>query len=103
MILKMLTQIRKDSETDCFAARCPELDIYSAGRTADDAKDALRDAVLGFMTICAERGILLQELRKRGLVVIQSFDELPDDQIEVPLSLIIMGEEARARNQASTA
>ena len=71
-------QIREDAETKCFVSYSPGLDIYSAGKTRMEAKDALRSAADLFIRICHERGILWHVLQSRG------FGQLAQGQYPTP-------------------
>lgn len=64
--------ITYDGATDGYTAECPQLGILSAGRTVEEARDAIRDAVDGFLQICSERGTLDEVLQDRGVVLDQS-------------------------------
>lgn len=59
--------ITHDSVSDCYLSECPQLGVASAGNTIEDAKVALRDAVDGFLKVCADRGTLEKVLRDRGV------------------------------------
>ena len=63
--------ITYDGVTDGYTAECPQLGILSAGRTVEEAKDAILDAVDGFLQICSERGTLDKVLRDRRVVLDQ--------------------------------
>ena len=58
--------IREDRQTTSFVSYCPTLDIYSAGRTRVDAKKALSEAVVTYVRLCYERGILGRILKEKG-------------------------------------
>jgi len=60
--------IREDRQTRCFVAYCQTLDLYSAGRTRIDAKKALTSAVVTYVRICYERGILGRILKDKGFL-----------------------------------
>src|SRR5262245_10932265 len=65
-------QIREDRQTRCFVSLCPALDLYSAGRTRIDAKKALSAAVLMYVRICYERGILGRIMKDMGFIPTQA-------------------------------
>ena len=60
--------IREDRQTQSFLTYCPFLDLYSAGRTRVEAKNALTSAVDSYIRICYERGILGRLLRDKGFL-----------------------------------
>ena len=51
---------RKDAET--FVASCPELDIFSYGRTLEAAVDRLKRVVNFYLESADEMGVTLEEL-----------------------------------------
>ena len=53
-------------EGDWFVAHCPPLDIYTQGRTLEEAKKNLIEASELFIISCLERGTLEQALRELG-------------------------------------
>ena len=84
-------RVRYDEEADCYLSHCPELRIYSAGRTDRDARKALLSAVAGFVEVCAKRGILWRELSTRGVSVTLPAQPIEDDKrfwLQVPLCLV---------------
>ena len=72
--LKLSGVITRDSVAGCYLSECPQLGVASAGNTAQEAKNALQDAVGGVLQVCSERGTLGKVLRDRG-VVLNHFDE----------------------------
>jgi hypothetical protein len=64
--------IREDRQTRSFVSYCQTLDMYSAGRTRIDAKKALTSAVLTYVRLCYERGILGQVLKDKGFAAAPS-------------------------------
>ena len=65
-------QLREDKQTNCFVSYCPALDIYAAGNTRPEAKDALRATIELFIRICYERAIFGVALRQRGFTAAES-------------------------------
>ncbi|MEK8022701.1 MAG: hypothetical protein AAB229_02730 [Candidatus Hydrogenedentota bacterium] len=51
---------RKDTET--FVASCPELDIFSYGRTLESAVDRLKRVVSFYLESADEMGVSLEDL-----------------------------------------
>jgi len=64
--------LREDKDTNCFVTYCPALDLYSAGKTRPEAKDALRNTVALFISICYDRGIFDKVLRDQGFGVAEA-------------------------------
>lgn len=64
--------IREDRQTRSFVSYCPTLDLYSAGRTRIEAKKALTGAVVSYVRLCYERGILGNILRDKGFLAAPS-------------------------------
>lgn len=58
--------LREDVDTKAFVAYCPPLDLYTAGRTRDEGRQALRSGAEMFIRLCYDRGILERVLRARG-------------------------------------
>jgi predicted RNase H-like HicB family nuclease len=54
----------KEGET--YVAYVPELDVSSCGRTNDEARKNIRDAVQGFLETSAEMGMLDEILEEAG-------------------------------------
>src|SRR5688500_9898269 len=67
-------QLREDKQTNCFVSYCPALDIYAAGKSRPEAKDALRATIALFIQICYERGIFGVALRERGFLAAEGGD-----------------------------
>jgi predicted RNase H-like HicB family nuclease len=53
-------------EGDTYVAYVPELDLSSCGRTSDDARRNIRDAVTGFLETSAAMGALVEILKEAG-------------------------------------
>lgn len=58
--------VKKDEEAGCFVAWCPTVDIYSAGNTDEEAKDAMESALVMFIKHCYMRNVLNDVLKNRG-------------------------------------
>lgn len=63
--------VHRDDASGLFVSKCPELDICSQGRTEDEAKAALEDALDLYVTHCVRRGILFDILKQRGIGVVE--------------------------------
>ncbi|MBN1662883.1 MAG: type II toxin-antitoxin system HicB family antitoxin [Deltaproteobacteria bacterium] len=77
-----------------YVANCPVLDISSQGKTEDDAKKNLSEAIASFMISCHERGTLDAVLKNCGFVPDYSTPPISPmvedtDYIDVPLPFII--------------
>jgi len=57
---------RHDQDTGVFVGYCPALNIYSQGRSADEADQAVMSAVSMFVGVCYGRGILHGFLNEKG-------------------------------------
>jgi predicted RNase H-like HicB family nuclease len=78
---------RKDDDTGAFVSCCPALEIFSQGKTEEDAKRALTSAVTLYIKHCHKRGIFERVLSQRGGQIINS-GELPSN--ELPSSIPAM-------------
>ena len=109
MEILMSGWVRRDEGANCFLSHCPELGIYSAGRTGEDAKRALLSAVVGFIRICDNRRILYRELMSRGFAVVDNAPAMhaePQETQSFPLNVplcLVAGEHARAAHQTVAA
>lgn len=61
--------VKYDQIARCFCSYCPELDLYSAGDSENEAAEALLEAVMLFIKHCSQDEILDEALQKRGLTV----------------------------------
>jgi predicted RNase H-like HicB family nuclease len=53
-----------------YVSSCPLLDVYSQGRTREEARRNIVDALASFLMSCYERGTLDAVLRDAGLVAV---------------------------------
>jgi len=60
-----------------YVSSCPLLDVYSQGRTKEEAEQNIIDALASFLMSCYERGTLDAVLREAGLVAVAQ-PEAPD-------------------------
>lgn len=58
--------IREDKDSKSFVSYCPALELYSAGRTRVEAREALTSAISMYLRICYERKVLGKELHERN-------------------------------------
>ena len=72
--------IREDKETNAFVSYCPALDLYSAGKTRIDAKNALKSAVTMFVKLGFERQILGKLLHERGFMAADDGPQRTDSE-----------------------
>lgn len=64
-------EIWKDKETNCYIVHVPQLDVFSSGKTPEQARKNIKDAVKGFLKTANEIGTLKQILEEAGF----SFDK----------------------------
>lgn len=57
--------VKKDGEW--YISSCPPLDVFSQGRTEDEAMSNLTEALVEFFASCYERGTLNAVLREAGI------------------------------------
>lgn len=53
--------VKKSAATDLFIGRCEALDLMSQGRTEEEARVSIEDAVRLYLKHCALRGIAVRE------------------------------------------
>jgi predicted RNase H-like HicB family nuclease len=63
-----------------WVAGCQLLDVYSQGKTRDEAKKNLKEALFAWVESCLERGTLDEALRQCGLQKIRPAKIRPGDQ-----------------------
>lgn len=96
--------VRKDEPLGVYVAYCPALQIYSQGTDEARAHEALKGAVMLFLSACIKHGVLDQALKERGFsgvdsseptsprqkmgeyVAVQKYDDTFD--FDVPLYLL---------------
>ncbi len=66
--IRLRTVIRKDLETGAFLSHIPVLNLFSAGKTEDEAAEAAQSAVDLFFDVAREKGTLEQVLLETGLL-----------------------------------
>ncbi len=66
--IRLRTVIRQDSETGAFVSHIPVLDLYSAGKTEEEAVEAAQSAVDMFFDVATDKGTLEQVLLETGLL-----------------------------------
>ena len=67
-----------DDEAGCIVSYCPELNIHSAGKTEEEAKAALREAIMLWVEHYQKQGTLTKKLfgeKKRSFSIDVSLEE----------------------------
>ena len=75
--VKLRAFVRRDMK-DRWVSVCPRLGVASQAATADEAKDALREAVELWFESCVERGVLDQAMRELGLRPFPAGDDVTE-------------------------
>jgi hypothetical protein len=96
--------IRRDEQTGVFVAFCPALQVYSQGTDEPRAQEALKSAVVLFLSTCIKHAVLDEALKERGFsdvanseptspkqkmgeyIAVEKYDETFD--MDVPLYLL---------------
>jgi predicted RNase H-like HicB family nuclease len=63
--LDLICTVKQDTR-DRWVTGCPALDLFSQGRTEEEAKRCLKEAIGVWVEDCLERGTLDQALREVG-------------------------------------
>ena len=63
---KIVYRMEIYGEGDRRVAVCPDLGISRTGKTADECREALREAVFGYLTFCEKDGALADVLEGAG-------------------------------------
>ncbi len=71
---------RQDQDSGVFVSFCPALKIYSQGRNAEEAMEALRSAVKLFLNNCYKREQLERALRELGFTETASLGTASPEQ-----------------------
>ena len=72
-----------------YVSYCPPLDVYSQGRTEDEAVAMLAEAIQLFIESCYRRGVLESVLKESGFEAVPEMpptDDVP--MIDVPIPLL---------------
>jgi predicted RNase H-like HicB family nuclease len=70
----------KQEGTNRWVTGCPKLDIYSQGRTEEEAKSSLKEAIELWVEDCLERGVLNAALLEVGFEKVHPAAIRPGDQ-----------------------
>jgi hypothetical protein len=110
--------VREDKDSKSFVSFCPALDLYSAGRSRVESREALTSAIAMYLRICYERKVLSNVLHGRnfqaadplcvdlptapGFIAIkESMAEYDDEfRIEVPMHLLAQQQQQKTLAQA---
>jgi predicted RNase H-like HicB family nuclease len=75
----LLGTVKQDGKNR-WVTGCPKLDIYSQGRTEEEAKSSLKEAIELWVEDCLERGVLNTALLEAGFEKVHPAAILPEDQ-----------------------
>ena len=87
-----------EREGDLFVSSCPPLDVYSQGKTEEEAIANLAEAISLFIETCQNMGTLDDVLRDCGFVPNSCESQSDENMLDVPLPLLV----ARKHAQANT-
>ncbi len=92
--IEMRLPVRYTEEDGVIVSHCPVLDISSMGDDEDEAAANLKDAIIGFVESCYDRGVLDKVLSECGFQRIEDLerDAIGDmeDVIIVPVPLYML-------------
>ena len=76
-----------------FVSHCPELDVFSQGKTEKSAIENLQEAIELFIETCYECGTLIDVLRENGYEFSKKHTPNKNEQImTIPFSLVSHGQ-----------
>ena len=76
-----------------YVSHCPELDVFSQGKTEESAIRNLHEALELFIETCYENGTLLDVLRESGYEISKKCIQNENEHImEIPFSLVSHGQ-----------
>lgn len=84
--------LRRAEAEGVYVSFCPELQIFSQGRTADEAKNALHSAISMWVKTCYKRSVLDRALHEAGFEKISL-----DPAAEPPPGTIVVLDDEQAR------
>ena len=64
----LIARVEIFREGDLYVGLCPDLDVSSFGKTIEEAKDSLQEALEAFVEECATMGTLVEVLEEAGFV-----------------------------------
>ena len=62
----LIARVEIFREGDLYVELCPDLDVSSFGKTIEEAKNSLREALEAFAEECAAMGTLAEVLEEAG-------------------------------------
>src|SRR5438874_8267502 len=74
--------VRRETKTR-WVAICPRIDVASQGRSSDEAKRSLREAVELWFESCVERGVLDQAMREASFRTLATGEIIPPNSERV--------------------
>jgi predicted RNase H-like HicB family nuclease len=77
--LRLLCTIKQEGRNK-WVTGCPKLDLFSQGKTEEEAKSSLREAIALWVEDCLERGTLEQALEECGFHKVHPTEILPGDE-----------------------
>jgi predicted RNase H-like HicB family nuclease len=75
----LICTVKQDGKNR-WVTGCPKLDVYSQGRTEEEAKESLKEAIELWVEDCLERGVLDAALREVGFERVHPATLQPGDQ-----------------------
>lgn len=70
--VQLEVDIGKDEEVDAFVTYCPALDLYGQGKTKEDAKKSIDEAIFVILSRSFEEGGLHEKLKNFGFNIERS-------------------------------
>lgn len=70
--MNLLIKVEIFKEDDVYVALSPELNVSSFGKTIDEAKESIREAIEGFLEECREMGSLNEVLEESGFLRVEN-------------------------------
>ncbi len=86
----MRLPVEYKQEGDWTIASCPVLDVHSQGRSEEEAKRNIVEALQLFIESCFERGTLDDVLKEAGFSPADKVEKMPQNghTVDVPLHLV---------------
>lgn len=76
-----------------YVSFCPKLDMYSQGRTQEEAKQAIESAIGLWVQTCYERGVLEKALKQAGFTRMAAGTTLAPEAERISVLPAGLGEE----------
>jgi predicted RNase H-like HicB family nuclease len=95
-VLKLTGQVSYDDVAGCWESYCPELNVYSAANSEEQARDALASAVNMTLTSYYRHGRLDEFLKKQEFTPVPRLghDDRIHDELCEPFVMSTGGEDA---------